>query len=187
RRPSKTKTHGAPVVLFPLSIHAAVSLSRCSLSPLKTKTGAYHLSPLSQLVHMTGFDPRSTTSSEDIKAVLDVAMKAEHIILLSRTPSLSRPGLLGKDKYEFAKTYCYVKFGDRSRGKVFQMVLMSINCVFASSHFGFKEEKDFSIGARLEELNILLRQTVMGCISVSMSLYRTSFCFICSHLASGEK
>lgn len=26
-----------------------------------------------------------------------------------------------------------------------------------------------------------------GCISVSMSLYRTSFCFICSHLASGEK
>lgn len=26
-----------------------------------------------------------------------------------------------------------------------------------------------------------------GCISVSMSFYRTSFCFICSHLASGEK
>ncbi|KAG0468016.1 hypothetical protein HPP92_017344 [Vanilla planifolia] len=26
-----------------------------------------------------------------------------------------------------------------------------------------------------------------GCISVSMTLYRTSFCFICSHLASGEK
>ncbi|GAB4836183.1 hypothetical protein Ancab_001096 [Ancistrocladus abbreviatus] len=26
-----------------------------------------------------------------------------------------------------------------------------------------------------------------GCISVSMSLYQTSFCFICSHLASGEK
>ncbi|GAB2277726.1 hypothetical protein Dimus_012429 [Dionaea muscipula] len=26
-----------------------------------------------------------------------------------------------------------------------------------------------------------------GCISVSLSLYRTSFCFICSHLASGEK
>ncbi|KAK9154471.1 hypothetical protein Sjap_001951 [Stephania japonica] len=26
-----------------------------------------------------------------------------------------------------------------------------------------------------------------GCISVSMSLYHTSFCFICSHLASGEK
>ncbi|KAJ3669011.1 hypothetical protein LUZ60_010961 [Juncus effusus] len=26
-----------------------------------------------------------------------------------------------------------------------------------------------------------------GCISVSMSIYQTSFCFICSHLASGEK
>lgn len=26
-----------------------------------------------------------------------------------------------------------------------------------------------------------------GCISVSMSLYQTSFCFVCSHLASGEK
>ncbi|KAF7836287.1 type I inositol polyphosphate 5-phosphatase 10 [Senna tora] len=26
-----------------------------------------------------------------------------------------------------------------------------------------------------------------GCISVSMSLFQTSFCFICSHLASGEK
>jgi hypothetical protein len=26
-----------------------------------------------------------------------------------------------------------------------------------------------------------------GCISVSMTLYQTSFCFICSHLASGEK
>ncbi|XP_027772100.1 type I inositol polyphosphate 5-phosphatase 5 isoform X1 [Solanum pennellii] len=26
-----------------------------------------------------------------------------------------------------------------------------------------------------------------GCIAISMSLYRTSFCFVCSHLASGEK
>ncbi|XP_074570536.1 type I inositol polyphosphate 5-phosphatase 10-like [Curcuma longa] len=26
-----------------------------------------------------------------------------------------------------------------------------------------------------------------GCISLSMSLHRTSFCFVCSHLASGEK
>nr|XP_019705999.1 type I inositol polyphosphate 5-phosphatase 10 [Elaeis guineensis] len=26
-----------------------------------------------------------------------------------------------------------------------------------------------------------------GCISVSMSLHRTSFCFVCSHLTSGEK
>ncbi|OEL27145.1 hypothetical protein BAE44_0011836 [Dichanthelium oligosanthes] len=27
----------------------------------------------------------------------------------------------------------------------------------------------------------------MGCISVSMSLHQTSLCFVCSHLASGEK
>ncbi|KAJ8428454.1 hypothetical protein Cgig2_024115 [Carnegiea gigantea] len=26
-----------------------------------------------------------------------------------------------------------------------------------------------------------------GCISISMTLHRTSFCFVCSHLASGEK
>lgn len=26
-----------------------------------------------------------------------------------------------------------------------------------------------------------------GCISLSMSLHQTSFCFVCSHLASGEK
>ncbi|KAL5753504.1 hypothetical protein ACOSP7_021724 [Xanthoceras sorbifolium] len=26
-----------------------------------------------------------------------------------------------------------------------------------------------------------------GCISISMSLHKTSFCFVCSHLASGEK
>ncbi|GMH18225.1 hypothetical protein Nepgr_020066 [Nepenthes gracilis] len=50
------------------------------------------------------------------------------------------PGLLGKDKYEFAKTYCSVKFCHGSQGKVFQ---------------------DLSQGSRLEELNILLRQTVM--------------------------
>lgn len=28
---------------------------------------------------------------------------------------------------------------------------------------------------------------MQGCIAISMSLYRTSFCFVCSHLASGEK
>jgi hypothetical protein len=26
-----------------------------------------------------------------------------------------------------------------------------------------------------------------GCIAISMTLHRTSFCFVCSHLASGEK
>lgn len=28
---------------------------------------------------------------------------------------------------------------------------------------------------------------LQGCISVSMSLHQTTFCFVCSHLASGEK
>lgn len=28
---------------------------------------------------------------------------------------------------------------------------------------------------------------LQGCIAISMSLYQTSFCFVCSHLASGEK
>lgn len=28
---------------------------------------------------------------------------------------------------------------------------------------------------------------MQGCISVSMSFYQTSFCFVVSHLASGEK
>jgi len=28
---------------------------------------------------------------------------------------------------------------------------------------------------------------LQGCISVSMSLHQTSLCFVCSHLASGEK
>jgi hypothetical protein len=28
---------------------------------------------------------------------------------------------------------------------------------------------------------------LQGCISMSMSLHQTSFCFVCSHLASGEK
>ncbi|XP_022870252.1 type I inositol polyphosphate 5-phosphatase 5-like, partial [Olea europaea var. sylvestris] len=29
--------------------------------------------------------------------------------------------------------------------------------------------------------------TLQGCISISMTLHQTSFCFVCSHLASGEK
>lgn len=50
------------------------------------------------------------------------------------------PGLLGKDKFDFARTYCDVKFDQGYQGKVF---------------------KDYSKGIRLEELNILLKQTVM--------------------------
>ncbi|XP_020688035.1 DNA annealing helicase and endonuclease ZRANB3 isoform X1 [Dendrobium catenatum] len=89
---------------------------------------------------------------EETKAVLDVAAKINRIILLSGTPSLTRPfdiyhqvnilwpGLLGKDKYEFAKSYCMPKLTKGFQGKLYQ---------------------DFSKGIRLEELNILLRQYVM--------------------------
>ncbi|GAY55983.1 hypothetical protein CUMW_168260 [Citrus unshiu] len=73
---------------------------------------------------------KRTSEPEEVKAVLDVAAKVKRIVLLSGTPSLSRPGLLGKTKYDFAKTYCDVK-------------------------------TDFSKGVRLEELNVLLKQTVM--------------------------
>ncbi|XP_077223534.1 SNF2 domain-containing protein / helicase domain-containing protein / HNH endonuclease domain-containing protein isoform X2 [Tasmannia lanceolata] len=89
---------------------------------------------------------------EEVQSVLDLAAKVKRIILLSGTPSLSRPydifhqinilwpGLLGKDKYEFANNYCSIKFAQGSHGKMF---------------------KDFSRGIRLEELNVLLKQTVM--------------------------
>ncbi|KAJ8536294.1 hypothetical protein K7X08_034695 [Anisodus acutangulus] len=95
---------------------------------------------------------KKASESEEITTVLDVATKAKHLILLSGTPSLSRPydifhqiniiwpGLLGKTKYDFAKTYCNVRLVHGCQRKVFQ---------------------DFSKGVRLEELNVLLKQTVM--------------------------
>ncbi|KAJ4713121.1 DNA annealing helicase and endonuclease ZRANB3 [Melia azedarach] len=95
---------------------------------------------------------KRTSEPEEVKAVLDVAAKVKHMVLLSGTPSLSRPydifhqinmlwpGLLGKTKYDFAKTYCDVKTVRGYQGKHFQ---------------------DFSKGVRLEELNVLLKQTVM--------------------------
>ncbi|KAK7291135.1 hypothetical protein RIF29_06044 [Crotalaria pallida] len=88
----------------------------------------------------------------EVKAVLDVASKVKRIVLLSGTPSLSRPydifhqvnmlwpGLLGKTKYEFAKTYCDFKYVKGIQGKYFA---------------------DCSKGIRLEELHVLLKQTVM--------------------------
>ncbi|KAL2479170.1 SNF2 domain-containing protein [Forsythia ovata] len=93
-----------------------------------------------------------SSEPDELKAVLDVAMKVKHLILLSGTPSLSRPydifhqvnmlwpGLLGNNKYEFAKSYCSVNFIWGCQGKNFQ---------------------DFSKGIRLEELNVLLKQSVM--------------------------
>ncbi|KAL8118157.1 uncharacterized protein LOC141723593 [Apium graveolens] len=95
---------------------------------------------------------KQISESDEIKAVLDVARAAKHTVLLSGTPSLSRPydifhqinmlwpGLLGKDKYEFAKNYCSVKSVHGFQGKVY---------------------KDYSRGVRLEELNVLLKQSVM--------------------------
>ncbi|KAJ6887582.1 hypothetical protein NC652_028747 [Populus alba x Populus x berolinensis] len=95
---------------------------------------------------------KNKSEANEIKAVLDVAEKVKRIVLLSGTPSLSRPfdifhqinmlwpGLLGQNKYDFAKTYCAVRVVRTYEGKGFQ---------------------DFSKGIRLEELNVLLRQTVM--------------------------
>ncbi|WVZ21261.1 hypothetical protein V8G54_008583 [Vigna mungo] len=82
-----------------------------------------------------------------IQAVLDVASKVNRIILLSGTPSLSRPGLLGKTKYEFAKTYCNLKYIKGNQGKYFPNGGIML--------------QDYSKGVRLEELNVLLKQTVM--------------------------
>ncbi|GKU88872.1 hypothetical protein SLEP1_g3086 [Rubroshorea leprosula] len=93
---------------------------------------------------------KKPSEPDEIQSVLDVARKINHIVLLSGTPSLSRPydifhqinmlwpGLLGKDKYKFANTYC------------------AVNMVQNTPGF-----KDFSKGVRLEELNVLLKQTVM--------------------------
>lgn len=33
----------------------------------------------------------------------------------------------------------------------------------------------------------MLVMPLQGCIAISMTLHQTSFCFVCSHLASGEK
>ncbi|KAF5187160.1 Pentatricopeptide repeat-containing protein [Thalictrum thalictroides] len=134
---------------------------------------------------------KKASEPEELRAILDVARKAKRKVLLSGTPSLSRsgglpapfigrpgvldgcmmvkarysqsqrnismisdhrpydiynqidilwPGLLGTNKYEFAKTYCEAIRVQGSQGKAFQ---------------------DFSRGVRLEELNVLLKQTVM--------------------------
>ncbi|KAK8474383.1 hypothetical protein V6N12_033671, partial [Hibiscus sabdariffa] len=93
---------------------------------------------------------RKASESGEIQTVLDLAEKVRRIVLLSGTPSLSRPydifhqinilwpGLLGETKYKFAETYCAVNFAQTTQGF-----------------------KDFSKGVRLEELNLLLSQTVM--------------------------
>ncbi|KAM7269724.1 hypothetical protein ACFE04_025221 [Oxalis oulophora] len=82
---------------------------------------------------------KKASEPEEITTVLELAAKVKRIVLLSGTPSLSRPGLLGSSKYEYAKTYCDIKL-IHGQGNTYQ---------------------DFSRGVRLEELNVLLRQTVM--------------------------
>ncbi|XVE56866.1 hypothetical protein DITRI_Ditri04bG0044700 [Diplodiscus trichospermus] len=93
---------------------------------------------------------KKVSESGEIQTVLDLAQKVRRMVLLSGTPSLSRPydifhqinmlwpGLLGETKYKFAETYCDVNLAQTTQGF-----------------------KDFSKGVRLEELNLLLSQTVM--------------------------
>ncbi|XP_071701949.1 uncharacterized protein [Rutidosis leptorrhynchoides] len=95
---------------------------------------------------------RKLSEPGETQAVLDVSSKISRIVLLSGTPSLSRPfdifhqinilwpGLLGKDKLAFAKIYCSMSTVKTRQGNIYQ---------------------DFSKGIRLEELNVLLKQTVM--------------------------
>nr|XP_043638616.1 DNA annealing helicase and endonuclease ZRANB3 [Erigeron canadensis] len=95
---------------------------------------------------------RKSSEPGETQAVIDVSSKISRVVLLSGTPSLSRPfdifhqinilwpGLLGKDKFAFAKTYCSMSTVQTYNGVVYQ---------------------DFSKGTRLEELNVLLKQTVM--------------------------
>ncbi|XP_024542351.1 DNA annealing helicase and endonuclease ZRANB3 [Selaginella moellendorffii] len=87
------------------------------------------------------------TDSEETTALMEVARAAPRAVFLSGTPSLSRPfdifnqvnalwpGILGKNKYNFARNYCS-----------------------SSSDAAYK---DYQRGVRLEELNILLREIVM--------------------------
>ncbi|XP_062187807.1 uncharacterized protein LOC133891109 isoform X2 [Phragmites australis] len=93
-----------------------------------------------------------TPEKYETQAVLDLAPNIKHIILLSGTPSLSRPFdiyhqinmlwpfLLGNDKFDYAKKYCSLHIARSYQGKTYQ---------------------DFSKGTRLTELNVLLSQTVM--------------------------
>lgn len=54
--------------------------------------------------------------SPDLLAFLQVNWFTSHL-------SFCRPGLLGKDKYDFAKTYCDVKYIQGSQGRTFQVIL----------------------------------------------------------------
>ena len=60
-----------------------------------------------------------------------------------------------------------------------------MKCHFCASLLGFSNlirTADYQ-----ENKDLIICLTLQGSISVSMSLHQTSFCFICSHLTSGQK
>ncbi|OMO52998.1 SNF2-related protein [Corchorus olitorius] len=84
---------------------------------------------------------RKASESGEIKTVLDLAEKVKRVNRpydIFHQINMLWPGLLGETKYKFAETYCAVNFSQSSQGF-----------------------KDFSKGVRLEELHLLLSQTVM--------------------------
>ncbi|KAL5725896.1 DNA helicase [Ranunculus cassubicifolius] len=155
-------------ILSPTDIHLVFgqqdnpsSLTRCPKVVVISYTMLHHLrkSILAQEWALLIVDEshhlrcsKRAADPQEVKAVLDLAANVKRKVLLSGTPSLSRPydifhqinmlwpGLLGSTKYDFAKTYCEARSVQTPQGKIFQ---------------------DFSRGVRLEELNVLLTQTVM--------------------------
>ncbi|KAJ4791573.1 chromatin remodeling factor18 [Rhynchospora pubera] len=95
---------------------------------------------------------KKKAEKDETKTILELAPMIKHIVLLSGTPSFSRPydiyhqinilwpQLLGSNKYEFAKNYCLLRDVKGFQGKLY---------------------KDFSKGIRQSELNVLLTQTLM--------------------------
>lgn len=59
--------------------------------------------------------------------------------------------------------------------RIFKHEMVS-GCIFCIGYIFWSE---------IIQMGMLL--TLQGCISISLSLHQTSFCFVCSHLASGEK
>uniref|UniRef100_A0A6N2LX39 Helicase ATP-binding domain-containing protein n=1 Tax=Salix viminalis TaxID=40686 RepID=A0A6N2LX39_SALVM len=96
---------------------------------------------------------KNKSEPNEIKAVLDVAEKVKRIVLLSGTPSLSRPGLLGQNKYDLRKLTVLLELSALMKQKVFSIGNLEEN--------ERDKVKGFLEGNSFEELNVLLRQTVM--------------------------
>lgn len=71
----------------------------------------------------------------------DLILSVVHLL------NFCRPGLLGKTKYEFAKTYCAVKFVCTSQGKTFK-VLVGLGVLF--------EEHSIFLNLKVKNLNVVL-------------------------------